>query len=293
MKNATIGLVRGTIGKVKRRLLMRWEGPAEIRQQFYQVHGRQIDLSKMETFTEKLCCRMIEIHHGKNKKFAELTDKLGAREYIKSELGLEYLPALLWRGASPDAIPFGELPARSVAKTNHGSGGNIILSEHVDQACVRLKLRQWLGENYYWRHSEFQYFNIIPEIMIEEFIDDGAEDGPLDYRFFCFHGSPAIIQVDNHSHTINPFYDLTWKRLPLYYRESMRQFDAICPNNLDEMIWVASRLSREFDFVRVDLYNSYNKIYCGELTFTPVAGRLKIVPPSWDAILGAKWRMRC
>jgi hypothetical protein len=58
-----------------------------------------------------------------------------------------------------------------------------------------------------------------------------------------------------------------------------------------EMIMIASRLSSAFDFVRVDLYNVRGKIYFGELTFTPVAGLLKLKPESWDAILGERWKL--
>ena len=38
------------------------------------------------------------------------------------------------------------------------------------------------------------------------------------------------------------------------------------------MIKVAETLSKEFPFVRVDLYEINNKIYFGELTFSPAAG---------------------
>jgi hypothetical protein len=57
------------------------------------------------------------------------------------------------------------------------------------------------------------------------------------------------------------------------------------------MLSIASRLSACFDFVRVDLYNIDGKIYFGELTFTPVAGGLKLQPESWDLKLGEKWKM--
>ena len=37
--------------------------------------------------------------------------------------------------------------------------------------------------------------------------------------------------------------------------------------NLKQMIEIASKLSEEFEFVRVDLYNIDGKIYFGEITF--------------------------
>ncbi len=35
------------------------------------------------------------------------------------------------------------------------------------------------------------------------------------------------------------------------------------------MVYIAEQLSADFDFVRVDLYDTGKKVYFGELTFTP------------------------
>ena len=43
------------------------------------------------------------------------------------------------------------------------------------------------------------------------------------------------------------------------------------------MVKIAEDLSKEFEFVRVDLYNANGKIYFGELTFSPAAGFIKFV----------------
>ena len=47
------------------------------------------------------------------------------------------------------------------------------------------------------------------------------------------------------------------------------------PNNLDEMLEVATKLSEGFIFIRVDLYAVGNKITFGELTFFSSAGLIK------------------
>jgi hypothetical protein len=146
-----------------------------------------------------------------------------------------------------------------------------------------------LKENYYWKLREYHYYAIPRRILIEQFLDDGEEDGPLDYKFWCFHGHPEAIQVDNHSHNINPFYDTNWKKIPMCYRESYNDCEIKEPLNIQEMLRVASALSSDFDFVRVDLYNLQGKIYFGELTFTPLAGRLNFKPDTWNRYLGQKW----
>ncbi len=44
------------------------------------------------------------------------------------------------------------------------------------------------------------------------------------------------------------------------------------------MVHIARKLSAGFPFVRVDLYDSYGKIYLSELTFVPTGGYMKIEP---------------
>ena len=44
------------------------------------------------------------------------------------------------------------------------------------------------------------------------------------------------------------------------------------PQSLDRMLEIASVLSKDFDFVRVDLYEVQGKVHFGELTFSPACG---------------------
>ena len=41
------------------------------------------------------------------------------------------------------------------------------------------------------------------------------------------------------------------------------------PKNLEEMIGIASRLSKDIDFVRIDLYSNGSRVWFGEITLTP------------------------
>lgn len=100
-----------------------------------------------------------------------------------------------------------------------------------------------------------------------------------------------MIQVDNHAHDINPFFDTQWNQLDLYYREDTARPFMEKPKNFDAMLNIASKLSDGFDFVRVDLYNIDGTIYFGEFTLTPTSGQLKLRPEDWDLKLGRKWEM--
>lgn len=52
------------------------------------------------------------------------------------------------------------------------------------------------------------------------------------------------------------------------------------PSNFDQMVQIAKKLSEDFPFVRVDLYDSFGKIYISELTFVPTGGYMKLTPES-------------
>ena len=53
---------------------------------------------------------------------------------------------------------------------------------------------------------------------------------------------------------------------------------------------VVKQLSKPFKFIRVDLYCVKDKIYFGELTFVPEAGRSLIKPIEYDYKLGSLWK---
>ena len=56
------------------------------------------------------------------------------------------------------------------------------------------------------------------------------------------------------------------------------------------MIEISKKLSEDFDYVRVDLYNASGKIYFGELTFTHNAGFSKFKPEKYNKIWGEYWK---
>jgi hypothetical protein len=273
---------------LKRCLFKRSEGEEILRLAYLELQGKNLDLGNAQTFTEKLFRRMILVNRHGNPVFTRLADKYLVRDYIRHKIGEKYLVNLIWHGKDPSEIPFIKLPARFVIKANHGSGKNIVVNGAFDQVQIIKQLSGWLQNNYYWTAREYHYYKIRPQILIEEFLDDGEPQGPLDYRFWCFNGRPELIQIDNHSHNINPFYNSEWKRLALQYREN-DECEITKPDNLQEMLLIASKLSADFDFVRIDLYKIKGQIYFGEFTFTPVAGKLRFKPESWDLMLGQKW----
>jgi TupA-like ATPgrasp len=276
----------------RRQIFRRTEGERALRAVFRETYKKDLDSENPRTFSEKLFRRMVMMHRAGGSPISALADKYLVRDYVRKQVGERYLVKLLWQGTRAEDIPFDALPGKYMIKTNHQSGGGVLVDGDVDRQSVIGHFRKALGENYYWQAREYQYYAIIPRIIIEEFIDDGSPFGPLDFRIWCFHGVPEIIQFDNHIHSIDPSYDREWNRLDFTHRS--RKFDdcdIARPENLAEILSVAGKLSEGIDFVRVDLYNAMGRILFGELTFTPRAGILRFKPEAWDEILGEKWRM--
>lgn len=65
------------------------------------------------------------------------------------------------------------------------------------------------------------------------------------------------------------------------------------PNNLNEMLEIATILSKGFPQVRVDLYNVDNQIYFGEMTFSSNDGRMGYFSQRLLKELGDKISISC
>ena len=82
------------------------------------------------------------------------------------------------------------------------------------------------------------------------------------------------------------FFDTDWNHLPFTNGHPNSSQPARKPENLEEMIALAKKLSVGILHVRVDLYNIRGKIYFGELTFFHMSGMAPFEPEEWDYKLG-------
>jgi hypothetical protein len=210
----------------------RSDGERILIERFNRIHGG--DLGNPRTFTEKLYRQMIDVNRFGNPVFTRLADKYLARDHVAEVVGSQYLVPLIWSGPDPFKIPFDKLPKLCIAKTNHGSGNVVKLYAPHDPRTIGTVLQRWLDQNHYWSHREFQYFDIRPLAMIEECLDDGEREGPLDYRFWCFNGKVEAIQADNNAHDMNVFYTPSWEWTDCTYRSARWIREARRPDTLEE-----------------------------------------------------------
>lgn len=256
--------------------------------------GKRLNLKNPLTFTEKI--QWLKLNDATPLK-TTLTDKYMVREWICEKIGEQYLIPILGVWDSFDEIDLNSLPKSFVLKTNHGSGWNVIIKnkEMADWKQIKNKFDNWMSLNFaFIAGFQMQYLNIKPKIIAEEYIENG-KDNLYDYKIYCFNGKPEYIQVvgnrnsDTHKGK-ESFYNIHWLKQPFtsgvnppYEMEKPK------PDNLDEMLSIAQKLSQDFIFVRVDLYKLDNgEIKFGEMTFTPNSGFNKWTPQKMDMLLGEK-----
>ena len=152
-----------------------------------------------------------------------------------------------------------------------------------DETVDRGLLHAWLNTERYSSTREANYRYLRPKIIVEEFFSEDRFPVPKDYKLFCCHGVPKMIQVDDgrfERHRRN-FYDMSWNRLPMTYRYPAGPEDEE-PPLLKEMSKIAEQLASAFSFVRVDLYTNRTRICVGELTFCPEGANASFLPPAAD-----------
>lgn len=212
-----------------------------------------------------------------------LADKLEAKNYVSNLIEEDILVSNLFIAEEISSIDFEKLPQKFVLKTNNSCGTNYICEDKnkFNIEDCKSKLSSWLTEDYGKLYREPHYSMIKPRIFGEEFIE--AIDSLLDYKFFCFNGTPYFVQVIDRENGVQKFYDMKWEEQEFRFESSIiseAKFEK--PYRFNEMIEIASDISKNIEFSRIDLYNIDGKILFGEITLTPKGGYLKFVPAHYN-----------
>jgi hypothetical protein len=259
--------------------------------------GRFPNIRKPKTFNEKILHRCLY----PDSRFVPLTDKIAVRNHIRRTVGEEYLIPLIADPVTFTREVFDALPQAFVMKANHGSGFIEIVRDKSKTSFEELKrlADRWLATDFYRVARERHYRNIERRIFFEELLLDPSGQIPADIKFHCFAGrkmgKPAIyiaVITDRFgAHPCGDMYDGDWNRLDVKIGHYPRSAEpAPRPGNFDAMRSIATRLAADFEYVRVDLYGPSDKIYFGELTFTPGAGVFPMQPHRVDLEWG---RLMC
>ena len=223
-------------------------------------------------------------------------DKVGVRDYIKEKGYENCLNEIYGVYSDVDEINIDDLPERFVLKAAHGTHMQIIVKDkaEINWKHARRLMKSWLRQDIYWRGREWVYKDVPHRIIAEKYLEDST--GELaDYKFFCFNGCPKFVQVDTgrFSKHIRQYYDLNWNLLEFNDVEIKKIYEIPIkkPNMLENMFKIATNLSDPFQFVRVDFYEVFGKVYVGEMTFFDGGGSTQFTPAKWNKIVGDYWKL--
>lgn len=244
--------------------LLFWYNTRRLGKTYYRLN-----LKEPKTFNEKVSWIKFNV---KNPASVQVADKLLVRDYVQQKAGNDVLIPLIKVYDSPELIDFSQLPNEFVMKLNNGSGYNLICrgKSEIDESAEFKKFKNAFHSDIFSMSREWHYKKIETKIVVEKLLDGDL----LDYKFFCNANGPFLIQVDvdrftNHQRNI---YDLSWQLMQFKIRYDNSSKEITPPKNLQLMIEIAKKLSSDFIFSRVDLYEHDNKIYFGEITLHPGGG---------------------
>jgi hypothetical protein len=263
----------------------------KIKRQFAASQGYEGDFENPRTLQEKIQFRKL---YGNHAFYALVADKYRVRDYVAAKVGEEYLIPLLGVYDRLDRAVFDALPPRFIIKANHGCKWNQIVHDKSTLDIDRtIRHFNKLCRRRYGRAAGERHYNFIPpKIVIETLLPGPAGDAPWDYGFFCYHGPTgfdyhySIGAPDGRTAAFERNGDLVASTFAPEVLAAHAK-----PANFDTMVNVATALSADFDFVRVDLYNVDGKIYFGELTCTPKQGYSVIKSKERQKTLDARWRL--
>lgn len=257
---------------------------------FHSRVGYYPNLKRPKSFNEKL--QWLKLHYYQP-DYAKMVDKVTAKDYVAGIIGDKHVIKTLGVWNNVDEIDWHSLPNQFVLKVTSDSGGVVVCKDknalNIDDA--KAKLNKGWGKNYYQYNKEYPYRDLTPRIIAEEYMEDESGYELKDYKFFCFNGEPKYLFVASDRQKQNEetkfdFFDLEWNHLPVKNGHPNSSKEIMKPNNFDEMISIAQKLSQGMPHVRVDLYNINGQIYFGELTFFHWSGMIAYEPREWDYRFG-------
>lgn len=258
---------------------------------YYEYYtGKKLDLENPKEFNAKI--QWLKVYY-RPKILNTLVDKYAVKKYVKEKIGARYLNETLAVYDKVSDVDFSKLPDQFVIKGVHGCHFNLIVSDKskMNSFKSRLKLFKWMYRNQYYRGGlEWAYKDVKPRLLAEKYLSEMGKNIINDYKFYCFDGEPAFLQIDlgrGSEDNQKCFYDLQWKKLP-FYKGKVAPFNGELkkPENFAEMIEVTRKLAYKFPFVRVDLYNINGKVFFGEMTFYPGDGRIDFYPDEYNRKIG-------
>ncbi|MBK8082554.1 MAG: hypothetical protein IPK28_01295 [Devosia sp.] len=212
----------------------------------------------------------------RNPLFPVLSDKLRLKTWVHERAPEARVAEIVWSGTRAADLPDRFLVPGYVIKANHGTSANYFPHrETLPRAGLESRLEGWLRSRY---DAELQwaYGRIPPRLMVERLIGDGRPLWEMTFR--CADGVAAtafVVLGQKTQHERKAYFTGSGDRLP--DEVGLPPAQCLPPDyrtgpEFGRARALAEKLSRGFDFVRVDLILDGDDIYVCEMTFYPSSG---------------------
>jgi hypothetical protein len=275
-------------------VLWRWAALARhprLHAKFLRRMRRFPDVAVPSDYTDRMLWRKL---FDRNPLFVTFADKLATKDWIAARCPGLPIPATLWRGTDPAAIPRGLLRPGVIVKANHGSNFNLPIRDRVPpHEQVVATARRWLATSWGHRRGEWHYAHVRREVFVEEMV---GGDGPLaDIQIRAGAGRAGLCSVTFDTKTDRQtvrYLDIEGGRVEEPDSAAHAAPDALpTPPRFPDAIAAARVLSREVDYARFDFLADGSGLWAGEITLFPAAGHGVLEGEMRALVLGV-WDLR-
>ena len=263
---------------------------------YERLVGYRMDINNPITFTEKL--QWYKAFYVGDGHLDRIVDKYLFKQYIQEKLGDGFTAPLygVWDDIHGLIKDWDKLPEEFCLKSTVQSEGNCIEFIHnKSEININKKAKEW-SKWFLWKHTLVNgftqaYRNCRPRIIAEQYLEN-IKDQLFDYKFYCFSGEPFCCCVNTQhfekgkEHTFPiTYYDLNWNRIDVHSGIHETE-DCEKPAHFEEMVEISRRLSDGFPHVRVDFYDTNDRVYLSEMTLYSGGGYFKYHPESFNLKMG-------
>lgn len=265
---------------------------------FIQKGGEYLpDYKNPRTLNDKIA-HLLENYFLKSPITRVIGTKYFAKKYVADIVGEEHVVQLLGVWDNPEDIDWNRLPNKFVLKSVRGNFGREVIAV-TDKRKLNIpdtidQLKKFCNVSGMKNIHE-------KRIIAEELIENENGTPVRDYKFFCSYGKPFVAyclegkksgtknnssnDTDIDSKTFS-FYTLPdWKALPVKAGKH-EQNNLPKPKNFEKMLEICRKLSAPFPLIRIDFYESGNRVLVGEITEDASGGKNIMKPVIWDFKLG-------
>lgn len=261
-----------------------------IKQRYFMLFGRKINLENPRTFAEKI--QWLKCY-DRDERIIRYADKFLVREFVAKTIGEKYLIPLICVYNGSQELCYEALPNRFVLKPNNSSGRVLVCKDKsmLQKENVLKAVKEWENENLTALTGEWVYEKIPYKLICEEFLEDQI----VDYKMYFAGGEFICTQVivgRSEKRKKFGYFDAEWNLLDIK-RKGVDKLEHPMdkPDKYGEMLQLATKLAQGFIFIRVDLYCVGNRVYFGELSFYPNNGFVRYETDEMDNFFASKIRI--